>query len=271
MSQTISHDGNTKRHRARSWFFTYNNPTISWSQLSQLLKVGDVIKMVGQLERGDSGTEHFQGVVQFKNQITFKTLRSIDQAIHWEKCKNLRAALEYCTKAESRIEGPWAMGWDIPEQIRTIERGNFRPWQRTIENRLQYCQSDRSIYWIWEDEGGVGKTAYAKSIAMRGGLVLGGRGADIKYGVADFIRKHGKLGRAVFHFTRSVENYVSYQAIEEVKDGIFYNSKYESGMVVFNPPQLLCLANFPPEESKLSRDRWVIGKIIDMEIYWLRE
>lgn len=263
MSQPTSDVGNTKNQRLRSWFFTYNNPDLTWSQLSQLLSNGrDVVKLVGQKEVGSTGTEHFQGVVQYRHQVAFKTLKALDSSIHWEGCHNLKAALAYVTKTDTRVDGPWSMGWDIPEPIRTYSISEARPWQRTYDEIILGPVDPRKIYWLWEPNGGVGKTAFARFCAVhRRGLVLGGRGADIKYGVATWLQKHHRLDLAVFHFTRTVENYVSYEAIEAVKDGIFFNGKYESGMVVFNPPHIICLANFYPEDHKLSADRWVIEKL----------
>lgn len=259
------------RIRARSWCFTWNNPPVSWAQLGSLFRVCEIIKLVGQRECGESGTEHYQGVVQYRSQVSFATIKAIDSTIHWERCRNLRRSLEYVTKADTRIDGPWALGWDLPARIRTIELGQFRSWQSEMLSRIDTEQCDRSIYWIWEQRGNVGKTAFAKWLAVhRGSIVLGGKSADIKFGVGTFIKRHGKLGCACFHFTRSVEQYVSYQSIEEVKDGIFFNSKYESSMVVFNPPFILCLANFPPDLEKLSQDRWKEGIIREnYEIEWV--
>ena len=259
--------------RARSWCFTYNNPPIDWQQLHQLLEIGRILKLVGQRERGESGTEHYQGVVQYENQIRFSSLKAVDPSIHWEPCRNLRAALKYATKDDTRIDGPWSLGWKIPDPIRHISHGNLRHWQSDVLQLIQGEPNDRLVYWLFELGGGVGKTAFAKYLAIKhGALVLGGRGSDIKYGVGKWIRSHGELRCAVFHFTRSVEGYVSYQAIEEVKDGIFYSSKYESEMVVFNPPFILCLANFPPEMEKLSADRWKVGVIREnFSIEWNRE
>ncbi len=259
-----------RKLRVRSWVFTYNNPTCSWDQLHQLLDIGHILKFVGQRERGESGTEHYQGLVQYKNQVRFDSLKALDPAIHWEPCRNLKAALRYATKDDTRIDGPWALGWTIPEPLRTIEHGNLRHWQSVMLQRITGPADDRAIYWIWEQRGGVEKTAFAKYLAIKhGAIVLGGRGSDIKFGVAKWIRLHGRLGCAVFHFTRTVEGYVSYQAIEEVKDGIFYSSKYESEMVVFNPPFIMILANFPPELDKLSMDRWKVGIVREnFEIEW---
>lgn len=251
--------------RYRSWCFTYNNPEISATSLISLLSDGkDTLKLVFQRERGELGTEHFQGVVQYRHQVAFKTLKALDPSIHWEKCKNLRASLNYCTKADTRVEGPWTMGWDVPEPIRTLEQSNFMPWQNTVLSIVDGPSDDRRVHWFWEQRGGVGKTALSKWLAVhRNALILGGKSADIKYGVGQWVQKHRGLGLAVFHFTRTVENYISYEAIEAVKDGIFYSGKYEAGMCIYNPPAIICMANFPPDIEKLSMDRWRIYHIID--------
>ena len=83
----------------------------------------------------------------------------------------------------------------------------------------------------------------------------------IKSGVTDYIKKHKQIDQVIFHYVRSMEDYVSYAAIEEVKDGMFYNGKYESSMVIYNPPHIICMANFPPDLDKLSKDRWVVRYI----------
>ncbi len=271
--QTTLSTSNTEgkpRNRGRIWIFTYNNPGVSWTQLSHLLSIGEVRKLVGQRERGESGTEHYQGLIQYTNQVSFETLKALDPAIHWERCRNLKASLAYVTKTDTRIDGPWTMGWSIPEQIRTISPGDFRPWQLVAQSLLTGNNEDeRNIYWLYERRGGVGKTAFAKWAAINlDTIVLGGRGADIKYGVFKYYKSRGNVQRCIFHFTRSVEGFVSYQALEEVKDGMFFNTKYESEMILFNSPKILCLANFPPDKDKLSLDRWKIGNIQAFGISW---
>lgn len=67
---------------------------------------------------------------------------------------------------------------------------------------------------------------------------------------------------AIFDYTRSQEEYISYEALEAVKNGIFYNNKYESGMVVYNTPHVIVLSNFRPDLSKLSADRWRIKEVV---------
>jgi len=44
------------------------------------------------------------------------------------------------------------------------------------------------------------------------------------------------------------------------------NTKFETGLKVFNPPHIVVLANFPPREEKLSADRWKIYKIKNKDL-----
>lgn len=53
----------------------------------------------------------------------------------------------------------------------------------------------------------------------------------------------------------------NYQALEQIKNGIFFCGKYESKMVVMNIPHVVVFANEPPEQSSLSADRWEIQEI----------
>uniref|UniRef100_UPI004049B2EE hypothetical protein n=7 Tax=Pseudomonadati TaxID=3379134 RepID=UPI004049B2EE len=59
-----------------------------------------------------------------------------------------------------------------------------------------------------------------------------------------------------FDIPRSQLDYLSYTGIEEVKNGCFFSSKYESEMVLYNSPHIIVFANEEPTYHKLSSDRW---------------
>ena len=65
----------------------------------------------------------------------------------------------------------------------------------------------------------------------------------------------------VIDVPRDNGNTVSYKAIEQIKNGMICNTKYETGMKLFNSPHIIIFANMPPEEHKLSADRWKIFEI----------
>lgn len=89
-------------------------------------------------------------------------------------------------------------------------------------------------------------------------IYVQGKASDIK---AAIVAMAVKPTIVIFGLPRSMEDYVSYEAIESVKDGIFFSGKYESGMCLFKPPHILIFANFMPDESKLSSDRWRITRL----------
>ena len=50
--------------------------------------------------------------------------------------------------------------------------------------------------------------------------------------------------------------------IEDLKNGRYASTKYDCEVVIGNSPHIICFANFlPPDLTKLSLDRWLIGHI----------
>ena len=91
-----------------NWLFTINNPT--WED--DPLKWPGVKFIAFQKERGDeTGTEHFQGYVQFKVNKRLAACKALHLTAHWELRKGTHEqAKAYCTKEDTRIEGPWIEG-----------------------------------------------------------------------------------------------------------------------------------------------------------------
>ena len=136
---TVGGTGNTKcpaskRQRSRAWFFTWNNPKEGFAaQLGQYFEELDC-DYVFQLEKVT--TEHIQGVFRFKNPRDFSAVKAIlGDEPHIERCRSWRKALRYCSKLESRIEGPWTnvMGLKYRETIRDViaEKG-AKDWQKQV-------------------------------------------------------------------------------------------------------------------------------------------
>lgn len=95
--------------RSRSWLFTLNNPSGD-SDNPQIFLEG-CSYAIYQLERGDSGTNHYQGYVEFKNVKRFSALKKINPRCHWEPRQGShQQAVDYCSKEDTRVEGPWTIG-----------------------------------------------------------------------------------------------------------------------------------------------------------------
>lgn len=95
--------------RYRNWCFTINNPDVpDIEELYGLKKCAK--RAVFQLEKGDQGTEHIQGVIQLKNGKTFSAMKKCLTRAHLEVCRDLQASFKYCMKEEGRIDEPVIWG-----------------------------------------------------------------------------------------------------------------------------------------------------------------
>lgn len=99
--------------RSRNWLFTLNNP----KDLKPEVKLGTGYNfLIYQLEKGENGTLHHQGYVNFKQPIALTGLKKLLKEAHWEARKGSHdQAKAYCSKDDTRIDGPWKFGIE-PEQ-----------------------------------------------------------------------------------------------------------------------------------------------------------
>ena len=247
---------------ALHWCFTLNNYTMK--DVEDISSNSSIKSYIFQEEEGEEKTPHLQGYVCFKKKLRPKGL--FTDRIHWEKCRNVKASIAYCQKGEGRIgEVYHSPDIRIIKPLKLITPDKW--WQAHILTLIDGEPSDRDIYWFWEPDGGMGKSAFCKYLCVKHhGLILSGKASDMKYGIIKYIEKHGVYPELViFDVPRSSLEFISYQGMEEVKNGLFFSSKYESDMVIGNPPHLLVFANSEPDYCKLSEDRWQVCRLVDEE------
>jgi len=91
---------------SKSWTFTLNDgEPISFDETSMEY-------LVYQKEQGEETKhEHYQGYVRFKTNKRLTGVKKIHQTAHWEIAKGSpEQNKNYCTKDETRIDGPWEFG-----------------------------------------------------------------------------------------------------------------------------------------------------------------
>lgn len=263
---TVKHstEGNTKISsvRSRAWCFTLNN--YSNEDILFFSDTLDTEKYAFQEEVGENNTPHLQGIVYFKNARTFHQLKQLHGRAHWEKTKSIKDSFTYCTNANKRApQGQvYSKGFTVKKTLKLISEENFYPYQKEILNICMQEPDERYIYWFWEPNGNVGKTAIIKYLLNRfkntAYYISGGKAADICSQINDF---DADIELFLVNFPRTSEGFVSYNGIEQVKDGLTSSGKYKGGFKLFNPPHVLIMANFPPDTSTLSSDRWKIYEI----------
>lgn len=255
-------EGNTSPPKKRivpskRWCFTRNNyADDELETLETLFKLHDVEYIIGK-EVGDNRTPHLQGYIECPNKI-----RPIEKfkltTYHWEKSKGNRGQnILYCSKDGDFVNSP------LLKPRRPLVLITPRGWQVDVLKIIENDPDDRTLHWFWEHKGGVGKTAMCKYLIKKhGAIVLGGKAADIKNGIVTYYSKTGYTPELiVVNLCRSMEEFVSYEGLESMKDMMFYSGKYEGGQVCGACPHVIVFANFEPNTLKMSKDRWQINEI----------
>lgn len=250
--------------RKRVWCYTLNNPTDREVEHLKTLTLSAVMH-VAQKEVGEQKTEHVQGVIEFKHGKTFSAVKKLIPRAHLEPCRGKEASIKYCCKSDGFIEAVARKG--APIQPRVV--ATLRPWQKAVVRQIDEDikeEDDRTIHWYWDGDGCSGKTALARWLVVhRQALFLGGKAKDALYAVAQALENGAPPSLIVFNLARTREQFVSYETLESVKDGIFFSGKYESCSVIFNSPAVVVFANFEPDRAKLSQDRWDVVEVNELD------
>lgn len=142
----------------------------------------------------------------------------------------------------------------------------LRPWQQAIKDVVEEEACPRKIHWIWETEGNVGKSWMANYLgAIHGATILtAGKKVDMAY---IYAQKPTKI--VLFDLARTAEStgershYLDgvYSLAEDLKNGRVVSTKYESKTVFFRPPHVIFFANFEPDYTKWSQDRYFVTRL----------
>lgn len=222
----------------------------------------NIFSYVFQEERGQEGTPHLQGIVHYRQQVAFSTIKQISIRIHWERCIDIRASVEYCSNPEKRSGLIWISGFSLPQvQVQVLRPDQLKDWQIDIIDTLRGPADDRTVNWIVDIQGGQGKTALCKFIIANFTEVLFLSTSSAKDAAYQIIKTPQNFKIILFNLPRQAEGHLSYAAFESLKDGLVYSGKYTGGFKLFPPPHVYIFANWNPDRTQLSMDRWNIIEI----------
>jgi len=105
----------SRRLQGKRWIFTYNNPVgpgglpVLNEGVLELPSAATYLHY--QLERGAEGTLHYQGFVVWRTNAGFQKCKDWLASAHWELSKGtFEQCLQYNSKEETRVAGPWILG-----------------------------------------------------------------------------------------------------------------------------------------------------------------
>lgn len=222
-------------------------------------------KMRGNVKQNDQYVEK-EGDHTFLGDISIREKSEKNYGPHFDEILDAKAA--YASDSGEALEDYFPTFVKYPslqkmlmkvkdtirvERLRQEMNSELRPWQTDLVLELTGSVNNRSVIWIVDPEGNRGKTWLSKYLAVKHPhdviRLENGKSADLKYAYTG-----QKI--CIFDLSRSQEDHINYEVIESIKNGIFLSTKYESCMRVYANPHVCVFANFEPDRSKLSQDRW---------------
>lgn len=259
MEKMAKSSGNTIPRVIPSKYWCFTDYQYDLAKWQATLSKYDIQYIIGEETCPTTNRKHLQGYIEAKKIIrpneTFKEL----PGVHWEKRRGTREHnITYCSK-----ENNFITNFKIKKKTKIIKMEELilNDWMREITSFIETNENPRLIYWIVDIEGGKGKTRFCRYLFENYSNVVyftGGKANDITSQLLE-IEYDPEL--CLFDLPRNNEGYISYNAIEQIKNGMINSSKYKGGTKIFNPPQLLVFSNFEPDKTNLSKDRWIIKEI----------
>jgi hypothetical protein len=141
----------------------------------------------------------------------------------------------------------------LDELAAGFESAILKHWQNELNIYLKERPSERRVIWFTDVIGNTGKTWMSRYLlaTLRENCIRleNSKSDNIKYA-------YNGERVVIFDYSRSQADHVNYEVIESVKNGIMFSGKYESCSKTFDIPHVVIFANFEPDLTKLSADRW---------------
>lgn len=265
---------------AKRWSMTLHGATDEQDdKLKELFSDENIPFGLYALESGEHSVHpHFQVYFETAEQTRMmKRCRDLfEDNFHLEVARGTRASNVRYIYA---MDKPYELGWvrytkgdvQVPlgyddSAVKFMENFQPRPFQKWLLDLLSEKADNRTIVWLFEPEGNTGKTTIAQYLHRKfGAILVGGKPADMKYAMAryrELVNMDPKivivdLPRVISRFSES-----TIVGIEDMKNGVFFSGKYESGMIDSkHSPHVVVISNHEPPVHQFSKDRWKIVQI----------
>lgn len=223
-----------------------------------------------QLERGEAGgLLHYQGRISLKSKLRKSELLGRihpEWNIYWSGERDEERSQFYVEKSETSVAGPWSdkdVERYIPRQLRGIE---LQGWQAELYTRIKTFDT-RSIHFVVDETGGIGKSTFVSYMACRGEACLIPQSCSSADDMMQYACKivGDRKENIVFllDVPRSVEDkswgkWLS--ALESMKNGFLYDHRYTATEKWIDSPGIVVFANELPPPTMLTGDRIKIIK-----------
>lgn len=214
-----------------------------------------------QLEAGaESGALHFQGRISLTKKVQIgKLITFAFSGAHWSHTSNACTTFDYVMKSDTRVDGPWADNDTVQVPTKDIIglEDHLFPWQSSLLT-MAGTYDPRVIDVILDPVGNRGKTVFRKFLAFHKHALWVPTINNSK----DLLQCVASMGISkcyIVDFPKSDDQKVFrqlYAAVENIKSGTVYDTRYKFKVVYMDPPRVFIFTNSIPPPEYLSLDRW---------------
>lgn len=269
LGNTRTNSPTREEKRSRAWVIVINNWTEEeYDHMVTLVSKKKWTYIIGKEIGKKNGTPHLQCYIRSKNAVGSKFLKKMFPRAHLEPAGgNDQHNLRYCSKDNefiTNIEKVLTPEEEYEEFMKEeYNEVKWYDWQENILKLVEEKPDKRKVYWFYEEDGNVGKSFLARYLDWKyDAIIANGKQQDVFNQYKMYLEEKKKQPKlAIIDVPRSHQNYICYSTFEKIKDGLFYSGKYEGGKLRLTPHHLIIFANFEPDISKMSEDRWEITHI----------
>jgi len=133
-----------------------------------------------------------------------------------------------------------------------------RPWQKDLMDVVLGPANDRTIVWVYDEDGNKGKSRLTKHLVFEhNAILLTGKLADMAF-------TYNSEPIVIFDVPRTAVEHMKhlFTFAEMLKNGMVHSTKYVPKVKYFNPPHVIFMANIPAPESTWSSDRLMLVTLV---------
>jgi len=218
---------------------------------------------LGEVQGGSTKGQHYQARISLK----IKTTKDVVTHM-FPNCRVSLTSTEnqkndfYVSKEESRVDGPWTdKDIEVPRDVVEMRKKVLYGWQQYI---VDWCNTyhARQVLVVVDTRGAQGKSSLKRLLMCnaKDGNTVGiippiVNTKDLMQAVCSM----GERKTYMLDLPRAMEKKhlaAIYAAIEIIKEGWAYDTRYHYKELFMDPPNMVVFTNEEPDLKLLSKDRW---------------
>lgn len=226
-------------------------------QIKKILELLDIARWVYCVEKGTTEYLHVHLKIKCSENISEARLRKLFFPYHVEKSN----------ESDGYLRKKGYISYESSEdtnEVREVRTGTLYPWQEALVNRV-LAQSVRQVTVLYDPDGGIGKTWLSAYLFEKGlALCVPPTLDTVKEMIQYICSLYKNEDIIILDIPRSLKWSVKLStAIETIKDGLLYDSRYTGKVKHIRGIKVLVFTNHDPPRKMLSEDRWDVVEVED--------